>query len=79
LAQLIGKSKRFWRLPATSREWTRVLAGFYLVGVLADFGYRMATATEVGDLRLTWNDAIVGFEASLFWPADLAVRWLAGG
>ena len=53
--------------------------GFYVLGVLADFGYRMATATEVGDLRLTWNDAIVGFEASLFWPADLAVRWLAGG
>lgn len=79
LSHHIGKPSGIWRLPTTAREWTRLLAGLYLLGLLADFGYRMTIAPEVGNQRLDWNDVVVGFQASLFWPVDLTVRWLAGG
>lgn len=49
----------------------------YLAAALADFGYHIVNASYVGDQHLGWNDVVVGFEASLFWPVDLAVQILA--
>jgi len=43
----------------------------------ADFAYHIVNATHVGDQRLGWNDVVVGFQASLFWPVDLGVQLLA--
>ena len=78
MRQLIGKFKGFCApagLPPR-RRLIRLLSLVYLAAALADFGYHIVNASYVGDQHLGWNDVVVGFEASLFWPVDLAVQLL---
>jgi len=63
-------------------QWSRrlqVLSAVYFGAGIVDFSYHLIIALRIGDQRITWNDLMVAFEASLFWPVDLAVRWLSGG
>jgi len=53
------------------------LSALYLAVAAADFAYHIVNAAHVGDQRLGWNDVVVGFQASLFWPVDLGVQLLA--
>lgn len=57
----------------------RLLFAIYIAAGVADFAYHLIVALRIGDQRITWNDLIVAFEASLFWPVDLVVRLLSGG
>ena len=79
MPQLIGKFAGF-RQPVGEPprwRWIRLLSLLYLAVALADFGYHIVNASYVGDQRLEWNDVVVGFQASLFWPVDLGVQILA--
>lgn len=79
MLELIGMFRRFWRPgggpPRRRLIWA--LSLLYLAAAAADFGYHIVNAFSVGDRHLGWNDVVVGFEASLFWPVDLAVQILA--
>jgi len=57
----------------------RLLSAVYLGAGIVNFSYHLIVALRIGDQRITWNDVTVAFEASLFWPIDLAVRLLSGG
>jgi len=77
--QSTGKASGFQQPPEGSRRrrWLRAASLIYLVVALGDFGYHLVNATYVGDQHLGWNDVVVGFQASLFWPVDLGVQLLA--
>ena len=65
-----------------AREWRpplQLLFAIYISAGVVDFAYHLYVALRIGDQRITWNDLIVAFEASLFWPVDLVVRLLSGG
>jgi len=62
-----------------SNRRLRMLSAVYLGAGIIDFSYHLIVALRIGDQRITWNDLMVAFEASLFWPIDLAVRLLSGG
>jgi len=61
------------------RNHWRLAAIVYIALGCADMAYHLAHASVIGDQRITWSDVVVGFEASLFWPVDVAVRLIAGG
>jgi hypothetical protein len=50
----------------------------YLVGMATDFGYRLVAVYGIVDQRLSWSDGLIAFQASLFWPVDVAIRLIAG-
>jgi len=57
----------------------RLACAVYFAAGIADFSYHLVVALQIGDQRITWNDLVVAFEASLFWPVDLVVRLLSRG
>ena len=66
---------------ATSAQRPLVLRGVlaaYLVGMAGDFGYRLVVVYGIADQRLSWSDGVIAFQASLFWPVDVAIRLIAG-
>lgn len=77
----LGNREKPGKVATRERRWSVVgsVATLYLLGIVGDFLYHLATAFWVGDQRLTWSDAVVGFEASLFWPVDLAIKLLVSG
>jgi len=60
-------------------RWVRLACAVYFAAGIADVSYHLVVALRIGDQRITWNDLMVAFEASLFWPVDLVVRLLSGG
>ncbi len=78
MPQLIGIFRGFFTPGGgpPRRRRVRLVSLLYLAAALADFGYHIVNALYVGDHHLGWNDVVVGFEASLFWPVDLAVQIL---
>lgn len=76
----LGNRGKPGKVAIRERRWSVVgpVATLYLLGIAGDFLYHLANAFWV-DQRLTWSDAVIGFEASLFWPVDLAIKLLVSG
>jgi hypothetical protein len=59
--------------PRRNSIWPWLL-GFYAAGIALDFLFHLYLAQQIGDRRISLSDVMVGFTASLFWPADILFR-----
>jgi hypothetical protein len=61
------------RKPGKEKFWRLILL-IYVAGLVLDIGWHFAVDLTTGDHEIETYDWVSAFQASLFWPLDLAAQ-----